>query len=472
MDVLPESITAELSGLQDEVAPEPFAAMRSVLESELGAPLSTRFATFDPQPLASASLGQVHRARLPGGEAVVVKVQRPDIHNLIAVDLAALKTVIGWLKRYPPIRRRADLDMLFAEFSRTLWEEVDYNAEAANAVRFGEMFAGEVDVRIPAVHQTHTTARVLTLEDVYFIKIPDYAALQAAGVDRAEAAARLLRVYLRQIFQEGFFHADPHPGNLFVEPLGQGRWRLVFVDFGMVGRLTPQAKHALRELAIAIGARDTGRLLTGLRELGVLLPGADEARIGEAVQATLFDRFWGKTMREMMRIHPHEMHQFAGRFRDLLFEMPFQLPGDLIFLGRCVAILSGMCTGLDPEFNVFAELTPFAQQLLAEEDGGWLTALLAILSGQGGALLRLPTRLSSALDQLERGQLTVSAQASAELDRRLHALATTVNRLVAAVVFSGLLLAGTILTAAGERVAGTAALALAFVSLIWLLWKR
>ena len=472
VDVLPESITAELSGLQDEVAPESFEAMRTVLEAELGAPLSTCFADFDPLPLASASLGQVHRARLPGGEAVVVKVQRPDIRDLIAVDLAALKIVIGWLKRYPPIRRRADLDMLFGEFSRTLWEEVDYQAEAANAVRFGEMFAGDADVRVPAVHMTHTTDRVLTLEDVYFIKITDYAAVEAAGVDRAEAAARLLRVYLRQIFQVGFFHADPHPGNLFVEPLGQGRWRLVFVDFGMVGRLEPQAKRALRELAIAVGARDAGRLLKAFRELGVLLPGADEARIREAVQATLFDRFWGKSMRELMRIHPQEMRQFAGRFRDLLFEMPFQLPGDLIFLGRCVAILSGMCTGLDPEFNLFAELTPFAQQLLAEEGGGWLGALLEMLGEQGGALLRLPARLSSALDQLERGQLTVSARAGPELDRRLRSLTTLLDRLVAAVVFTGLLLAGTLLTITGERIAGAGAIALAFVTLIWLLFKR
>ena len=472
VDVLPESITAELSGLQDEVAPEPFEAMRAVLESELGAPLATRFPDFNPQPLASASLGQVHRARLAGGESVVVKVQRPGIHELIAVDLAALKIVIGWLKRYPPIRRRADLDVLFGEFSRTLWEEVDYLAEAGNAVRFGEMFAGEAEVRIPAVHMSHTTARVLTLEDVYFIKITDYAAIESAGVDRAEAAARLLRVYLRQIFTEGFFHADPHPGNLFVEPLGQGRWRLVFVDFGMVGRLQPQAKGALRELAIAIGARDAGRMLKGLHDLGVLLPGADEARIAEAVQATLFDRFWGMSMREMTRIPPQEMLQFAGRFRDLLYEIPFQLPGDLIFLGRCVAILSGMCTGLDPAFNVFAELTPFAQQLLAEDGAGWLGALLQILSEQGGALLRLPARLSSALDQLERGQLTVSARAGPELDRRLRSLTTLLDRLVAAVVFTGLLLAGTLLTITGERIAGAGAIALAFVTLIWLLFKR
>ena len=147
LDILPETITSELAGLQDEVDPEPFEAMRDVVEGEFGGPIEDRFASFDPQPLASASLGQVHRATLPSGESVVVKIQRPDIHDLIRVDLAALTRVIGWLKRYPPITRRANLDALMTEFSRTLWEEVDYLAEADNARRFGEMFRDDMQTK-------------------------------------------------------------------------------------------------------------------------------------------------------------------------------------------------------------------------------------------------------------------------------------------------------------------------------------
>jgi len=466
VDVLPEAITSELADLQDEVAPEPTAAMRGVVEDEFGVPLEERYAWFDDAPLASASLGQVHRARLLSGEAVVVKVQRPRIQDLLRIDLAALKAVIRWLKRYRPIRRRADLDALLAEFSRTLWEEVDYLAEAENARRFAAMFADDPAVRIPSVYEAHTTARVLTLEDVYFVKITDYSAIEAAGVDRRQVADRLFHTYLRQIFIEGFFHADPHPGNLFVEPLEAGGWRLVFVDFGMVGRLTAEAKEGLRGLAIALGTKDVDRLMQAYQAMGILLPGADLARIRQA-EAMVFDRFWGKSMRELVRVDPREMREFTQQFRDLLFEMPFQIPSDLIFLGRCVAILSGMCTGLNPEFNLFEGLAPFARELLAEEGGGWLEVVQGWLTEQGGALIQMPSRISSSLAKLERGELTVRAQAAPDLERRLRSLTRAINRLVAAVVFGALLLVGAQLYLGGEHWLGGIGLGLALVALAW-----
>ncbi len=469
VDVLPEAITAELAGLQDEVAAEPAEAMLRVVEAEFGSPVEEVFPWFEQTPLASASLGQVHRARLPSGEQVVVKVQRPDIQDLLHVDLQALQTVIGWLKRYRPISRRVDLDALYREFSRTLWEEVDYISEAENARRFGVMFAEDSGVRIPGVHAAHSTERVLTLEDVYFIKITDYDSIEAAGVDRGEVAERLFRTYLRQIFREGFFHADPHPGNLFVEPLGDGNWRLVFVDFGMVGHLTPDAMAGLRELAIGVGARDAERLVRAYQRLGVLLPSADLVRIRQAEQA-MFDRLWGLSMRELVQVEPREMRQVAHQFRDVIYEMPFQLPTDLIFLGRCVAILQGMCTGLDPEFNVFLGLAPFARRLLEEESGEGWEALLDWLIEQGEALLRAPARLDAALSRIERGDLEVTARPSIDLARRLAYLTRMVDRLVGAVIFSAVLLAGTLLYTSGEQTLGGAAfLVAAALLLIWVL---
>ncbi|NIV30937.1 MAG: AarF/ABC1/UbiB kinase family protein, partial [Anaerolineae bacterium] len=277
LDVLPEEVTAELAGLQDEVPPEAFADIRQVAEAELGAPLAERFAAFEEVPLAAASLGQVHRATLSlsvenenGNEddgttaRVVVKVQRPNIEAIIATDLAALRTVGNWLHRYPPIRRRVDVPALLAEFTRILYEEIDYLAEGRNAETLAANFEGRAGVRIPRVFWTHTTPRVLTLEDVYAIKITDYDAITAAGVDRAEVAQRLFETYLRQIFEDGFFHADPHPGNLFVspgeEPDGAG-WQLTFVDFGMAGRVPPDLRAGMRELIIALGTRDAARLV-------------------------------------------------------------------------------------------------------------------------------------------------------------------------------------------------------------------
>jgi predicted unusual protein kinase regulating ubiquinone biosynthesis (AarF/ABC1/UbiB family) len=465
LDVLPESITAELANLQDEVAPEPFDSMRQELERSLGSTLESNFSWFDETPLASASLGQVHRARLLSGEHVVVKVQRPHIHDLIHIDLAALKRVLGWLKRYRPITRRVDLDALFGEFSRTLWEEVDYLAEAENARSFSAMYADEPGIRIPQVYSSHTTERVLTLEDVYFIKITDFATIDSAGLDRKEVADRLFRTYLRQIFIEGFFHADPHPGNLFVEPLEEGAWRLVFVDFGMVGRVTSEMKQGLRDLVVAVGTRDPERLLRAIETMGVIMPGADLERIRLA-EAAMLDRLWGKSMRDLIRTHPEEMRRFAGEFRDLLYEMPFQLPADLLFLGRCIAILSGMCTGLNPDFNVFEGIQPFAEVLLAEEGGAWLSELFKVLVEQGRALVTLPTRLDAALTRLERGDLTIMARAAPDLKSQLNLLTLAIQRLVGVGIFAALIVAGSLLYTNDNQLGGWISFGLASIALL------
>ena len=470
VDVLPEFVISELENLQDEVPAERAGSMLAVVEAEFGAAASEIYARFDPEPLASASLGQAHRAELPDGEAVVVKVQRPGIEEVIRVDLRALQIAVGWLKRIKAIARRADLDALLDEFSTTLWAELDYLAEAENARAFGEMFELDPDVRIPAVYEQFTTRRVLTLEDVYFIKISDHATVRSAGVDLSDVAERLFQTYLRQIFIEGFFHADPHPGNLFVEPLEAGDWRLVFVDFGMVGRLSPKAKEGLRDLAVAIGTRDLDRMIQAFQTLEVLLPGADLERVKQAEAAT-FDRFWGRSMRELRDMHPREMRQFSRQFRDVLFEMPFQVPTDLIFVGRCVGILSGMCTGLNPEFNVFEGLTPFARQLVAEEGGDWLEVLLQWLEREGRALVSLPSRLDSMLVKIERGELTVTAKADPKLDRSLERLSNAINRLVAAVVFAAFLLVGAVLYISDEPLLGASGLALALLAGLWVLLR-
>jgi predicted unusual protein kinase regulating ubiquinone biosynthesis (AarF/ABC1/UbiB family) len=464
VDVLPQSMTDELAGLQDEVPAESTEVMLSVLNEEFESGWEEWFSWFDSEPLASASLGQVHRARLLDGEPVVVKVQRPMIDELILVDLAALVIVVGWLKRLKAVARRVDLDALVSEFSKTVWAEIDYLAEAENARRFGTMYAQDPTIRVPKVYDRETTRRALTLEDVYFIKITDYQEIIDAGVDLSEVADRLFNTYLHQIFEEGFFHADPHPGNLFVEPLDDQTWRLVFVDFGMVGRLKPEAKDGLRELAIAIATKDADRLAAGYQSLGMILPGADLDRIRQA-EAMMFDRFWGMSMREMASIDYREMHDFAREYRDLLYEMPFQLPSDLIFLGRCVAILSGMCTGLNPDFNLFRGLLPFATSVLGEREDvmeevtEWLKKLVVLVAA-------LPGRVDSVLEKMETGNLVVTTKPSAGLDRRLIRMTRAVNRLTVSVIFVGLLLSGTLLYIADERILGVIFFATSLLSLL------
>lgn len=468
LDVLPQSVTSELANLQDEVAPIPLEALQPVLDDAFNPPLANHFAWIDPEPLASASLGQAHRARLADDRRAVVKIQRPQILDLIRIDLAALSRILGWLKVYRPLTRRADLDALYEEFSRTVWEEVDYLAEAENARRFARMFEEDPLIRIPQVYDLHTRKRVLTLEDVYSIKITDYEAIEAAGMGREEVADRLFQTYLRQIFVEGFFHADPHPGNLFVEPIGEGEWRLVFVDFGMVGHVTPAMKAGLRDLAIAVGTRDLDRLMQAYQTMGVILPGADLGRIRQAEEA-IFERLWGKSMRDLIRTHPQEMRRFARDYRDLLYEMPFQVPSDLLFLGRCIGILSGMCTGLNPEFNLFEGIRPFAEDLLEAEGGDWWMELFDILVENARALASLPGRLDDTLIRLQRGEITVIAQPAPELTKQLGALTLAIRRLIGAGIFAALVIAGSLLYVSGERIPAQVALGLALLALLWTL---
>jgi len=472
VDILPDEVTRELAGLQDEVPAEAFTGIRQLLEKELGGTIAEKFQDFEVTPMAAASLGQVHRALLPTGEKVVVKVQRPNIELLINTDLAALRTVSRWLKRYGPIRRRVDLDALLAEFSRVLFEEIDYLAEGRNAETFAANFADNPGVRVPKVYWTHTTRRVLTLEDVYAIKITDYAAITAAGVDRAEVAERLFQVYLKQVFEDGWFHADPHPGNLFVEPLDltglqeKRPWRLTFVDYGAVGRIPPQAKASLREIAIAIGLKDTARMIQAYQQLGVLLPGADLELIQQAVTKA-FDRFWGKTMAELRAMPMSEFHDFAREFRQLIFEMPFQIPVDLLYLGRTVAILSGIATGLNPDFNVWTGVMPFAQKLIAEElRGPGLEFWLAEMGNVVRALLALPGRLESAFGKIDRGEVIVHGSLTPELAQRIDRLTGAINRLVGSVIFIAFFAVGAMLYTGGQETLGGVSLLAAMVTLI------
>ena len=476
LDVLPPEITEELSGLQDEVPAEDFDAIRSLAEAELGARLEDVFERFESEPLAAASLGQVHRARLrtdiveaEGFQDVVVKVQRPFIEQLVEVDFSALHRVGGWLMRYKPISKRVDVPALIKELESTVHQEIDYVSEGKNADQFRKNFVERKRIHVPRVVWSRTTKRVLTLENVYAIKITDYDAISAAGIDRGAVAKVLFKTYLKQIFEDGFFHADPHPGNLFVTPRpaaaeAEASWQLTFVDFGMVGRVPDGLSDGLRGLLVGVGTRNASRVVQSYQTLGILLPGAD-LKLLEQAGAQLFNRFWGMSMGELRSIDHREMAQFAMQFRGLMYEMPFQLPHNLLLLGRTIAILSGMCTGLDPNFNVWTGLAPYARKLVTEEGVSnwdvWLEEIGTLIR----ELIALPSQTARVLTQLERGELTVNVP---QVNRQIYHLESAVNRLTGSIVFAAFLFGGVLLFQSGFNALGYLFWAFSVVTLLWM----
>ena len=474
LDVLPRSITNELSGLQDEVPAEELDALLSVATAELGGPLSEHFAWFDEEPLAAASLGQAHRARLRDADAdelgfrdVVVKIQRPHIQQVIEVDLAALRRVGRWLTRYRPIASRANVPGLVEEFAHTSLNEVEYLAEAANAERFAENFAADPRVKVPRIVWELTSRRVLTMEDVSAIKIADHAAITAAGIDRGQVATVLVESYLQQIFRDSFVHLDPHPGNLFVTPItdpapGEPAWKLTFIDFGMMGEVPENLREGLTEALISVGLRDGARAVRSMEILNVILPGADMHLI-ERASTEVFARFGGMSMDELVNVPPEEMIEFAGQFRELVFELPFQVPEDMLMLGRSVGILSGVATGLEPSFNVWAVLTPYAATLVSGEGGLSVDRIVKEAADLGRALLALPGRVDRVLTSAERGELTVRTPRVAAQVERLNRTARGTNGVL---VFAALLLAGAVALGT-DPVLGRWLMGLSAAPLLW-----
>jgi predicted unusual protein kinase regulating ubiquinone biosynthesis (AarF/ABC1/UbiB family) len=462
LDVLPPEITSELEALQDEVPAVPFAAIRRLAEAELGAPLERVFARFDEVPVAAASLGQAHRARLldpdaaeTGFDDVVVKVQRPGIDRIVAVDLAALRRIAGWLRRVRVVSDRVDAGALVEEFAQTSLEEIDYLHEAANAERFAASFTADPRVDAPAIAWERTTRRVLTLEDVTAIKINDVDALRAAGIPPADVARVFAAVMFDQVFTHGFVHADPHPGNIFVTPLpgdaGSGDpangsapdWRLTFVDFGMMAEVPAELRTGLRALVIAVAARNGQGMIDAAGEIGVLMPSADTAELERAL-SQLFARFGGMGFAQLKQVDPREFRDFGREFGDVMRSLPFQLPEHLLLLIRAMALTSGMCSGLDPEFNVWDAVEPYAAQLLDEERGNLMNDLAGQALSSARVLWSMPQRVDALITKADQGRLSFD---TSRLERRLDRVEGVARRVVSSVLFAALLIGGALLVA-------------------------
>ncbi len=464
VDLFPPEVIHELAGLQDKVAPAAYRAVTLQVERDFSRPLSEIFPLFASDPIGSASLAQAHEARLPDGTDVVVKVLRPGINLLVATDLSVLAQVCRWLNRFGHIRGRMNLDRLMDEFAATTQRELDMLAELENLKRFGEDFQDDPHVYVPRVHDSYCASVTLTLENVAYVKISDMDALQAWGISPGKVADRLYDIYMKQIFVTNFIHVDPHPGNLFVRPLlldseadaglhafcpgdspvscPQRPFQIVFIDFGMTAVIPQRFKAALRTMAIGVGTRDARKVVQAYVTAGMLQPGVDTFRL-EAAHEDWFNRLWGVRMGKIQEVAYDEARYFFKEYRDLITDIPFQLQGEMLFIGRAVSILAGMATQLDPEFDPWEKTIPYARDFAKEELRLNWKDLPEEVYLLGRHLFRLPASLDQVLDKARHGSLAIQVSLSPETRKAIKRIDLSVKRFSWMVLSAGLLVSGT-----------------------------
>jgi len=342
------------------------------------------------------------------GEEVAVKVQRPNIDQLVRMDLNSLKFVIRVITRFVNTGNFIDLKGVYREFERTVYEEIDFVSEAANCKRFKEMFKDDQTIYIPDVYEEYTTRRLLVLEWIDGIKINDYTALEAAGIDRLEVANRTVEAYFHQFFDEGFFHADPHPGNIFVKPGTPDNGPIIeFVDFGMVGSITSAMKKSMRDLFLSFLTRDSETMVEALSNLGFIGKGANTSALERGL-SLLLEQFYGLTLGEAREM---DIPEVADEIAKLLYGQPFQIPAQFAFTGRAISTLVGVSTGLAPDFNLIEVAVPYARKFLGlntEDIGRTIQQLLSQLLETVNTLLKMPRTIERILTKLEAGQFVIN----------------------------------------------------------------
>ncbi len=399
VDLLPESYTQTLSLLQDQVPPAPFPGIQARFIEELGAPPSSIFQTFNENPIASASLGQVHEATLKSalaehqsvGTRVAVKIQYPKIESIVETDLKAIRSIIWVLQKiFPRIR----FDILYSEFSKIVHQELNYVDEAHHAEQFRKNFEGDDRIIVPDVIWPFTTKRVLTLQFVEGIKINRFDKIKEAGIDTTSVATLLVESYMKQILQHRFFHGDPHPGNLFVQP-GP---RLVFVDFGLMQPIAPSIHRGIEKMILAIIDRENSGITHALLDLG-FISRSEKIEDVENVVRFFMDRYRDIAPRSFKNI---TITQVAQDLETLFHVYPsLQIPNHFILFGRTAGMLNGLCSQLDPSLNIIELAKPHAKKFISPTD--WLSEIFSKGQEIVSSLLELPVALRTLVDLSNRG---------------------------------------------------------------------
>lgn len=425
-DLLPPAYISELSLLQDAVPPLPWEKIQGVLNEELERSPSAIFAYIDKNPIAAASLGQVHAARLPNGDEVVIKVQRPNIRTRIETDLNILYDVASYTQRHTPLGKVYNLEEIAEDFANTLHEEMNYLSEGRNADRFRQNFRSVPGIYIPRVYWEYTTQRVLVLERIEGIKISNIKAIEEAGFNRSKLAEHAAHLSIKEILEDGFFHADPHPGNLFVLASGA----LGVMDFGMVGHLSDQDRVDLIRIYTVAVRRNPNGVVDELIHIGAAPPDVDRQALARDVER-LLNRYANLPLQAI------QATEVLEDVRPIIFEYKLHVPSNLWLLGKSLAMMEGLGRELDPDFDIFAFSRPYVNRLLRQvilPNRRQLEDLLHKSMVWGDLLNEIPRTGLVLLDRLEKGRPVPLSLDKQSLDR----MDTLATRLALSLIIAGM----------------------------------
>jgi ubiquinone biosynthesis protein len=436
-DIIPPDIIQELRGLQDDAKPVPFSQIRQVLEEELGKSPERIFADLEERPIAAASIGQVHRATLPDGQIVIVKVQRPDAERRITADLQLLAQAARVARQR--VRRLEFIDVVGVvdELSRTVRRELDYGIEARNAEAFRRNFAGDPNVVVPRVFWRYTTQRVLTMERVDGVPLSHFDLAGTPMEERRTLANRLAEAWMQMLFVHGFFHADPHPANIMVV----GPDRIGLVDFGMTEQLSPRDREAAVRLLLDILDQNAERLPRRLRALGVRYPRELEQELAYRIEIIL-QRYSIAPLGEI------DAREVLREIFQTIYRLDVVLPSRWVMLDKTLATLAGVGLEVYPDFNVFEVARPYANRLVLERFRPDRIAdrVVGDVARYGEALSEAPFQVSELLEELRDGELEIRVR-SDRLPVAIDKVQSAMNRVALALVAFALLLGSAVISA-------------------------
>jgi predicted unusual protein kinase regulating ubiquinone biosynthesis (AarF/ABC1/UbiB family) len=404
-NVLPEEFRAPLEELQDNVPPHPFAIINGVIEKELGKPVHELFTEFNEIPIAAASIGQAHRAKI-GEKEVVVKIQHPEIDRLAHIDLTIIERIVKMVAFFMKIK---GIEHLYQQVEQMIEEELDYYQEAESMQIIKKNLKEDQGVYIPDVYKDYSSKRVLTIEYCEGVKISDVAQISAWGIDLGELAEKLVRVYCQMILMDGFYHADPHPGNVLVNQQGQ----IILIDFGAVSRLSPGMKEGIPKLIKYMIQQDAEEMVKILRKLGFITHGENTGKVAKKLIDDIQDFIANELQLETLNMQDLNEEQIRKALKLInIKEMTqiMQIPKDWVLLNRAVVLVGGVVFLLKPEWNPVETLKPYLEEQLIGGKGGVAKLLLDSVKLQANALLTLPVETQKVFKRLNQGKIEIEVK--------------------------------------------------------------